>query len=203
MQKTWVPLFSLCTTHAIWSPREERNYVRKDKIRVERWIKPGFKILLQKKTSNNYYTTTEILTTIERSSRLAYADFRQFRALHAKKTTYNSTTLVKLAKISLASKFLSWTKLSKNYGIADKTECDEKESFWEVCTKNLGSFGPRTRKEPTYKIEILVKSAKKNHGFGISIENKNLEVSDSMHKISCDETGTFPPPCAKFTRFKG
>ena len=120
-----------------------------------------------------------------------------------KKTTYNSTTLVKLAKISLASKFLSWTKLSKNYGIADKTECDEKESFWEVCTKNLGSFGPRTRKEPTYKIEILVKSAKKNHGFGISIENKNLEVSDSMHKISCDKTGTFPPPCAKFTRFKG
>ena len=36
MQKTWVPLFSLCTTHAIWSPREERNYVRKDKIRVEK-----------------------------------------------------------------------------------------------------------------------------------------------------------------------
>ena len=36
MQKTWVPLFSLCTIHAIWSPREERNYVRKDKIRVEK-----------------------------------------------------------------------------------------------------------------------------------------------------------------------
>ena len=120
-----------------------------------------------------------------------------------KKTTYNSTTLVKLAKISLASKFLSWTKLSKNYGIADKTECDETESFWEVCTKNLGSFGPRTRKEPTYKIEILVKSAKKNHGFGTSIENKNLEVSDNMQKISCDKTGTFLSPCAKFTRFRG
>ena len=170
----------------------------------KRWIKPGFQNPFAEKNIeyllhhnwNFDYDRTE-------SSRLAYADFRQFRALHAKKTTYNSTTLVKLAKISLASKFLSWTKLSKNYGIADKTECDEKESFWEVCTKNLGSFGPRTRKEPTYKIEILVKSAKKNHGFGISIENKNLEVSDSMHKISCDKTGTFPPPCAKFTRFKG
>ena len=120
-----------------------------------------------------------------------------------KKTTYNSTTLVKLAKISLASKFLSWTELSKNYGIADKIECDETKSLWEVCTKNLGSFGPRTRKEPTYKIENLVKSAKKNHGFGTSIENKNLEVSDNMQKISCDKTGTFPSPCAKFTRFRG
>ena len=62
----------------------------------------------------------------------------------------------------MASKFLLWTELSKNYGIADKTECDETESSWEVCTKNLGSFGPRMRKEPTYKIEILVKSAKKS-----------------------------------------
>ena len=120
-----------------------------------------------------------------------------------KKRIYNLTALVKLAKISLASKFLSWTKLSKNYGIADKTECDETEPFWEVCRKNLGSFGRRTRKEPTYKIEILVKSAKKNHGFGTSIENKNLELSDNMQKISCDKTGTFPSPCAKFTRFRG
>ena len=68
MQKTWVPLFSLCTIHAIWSPREERNYVRKDKIRVEKMNLARFsKSFCRKKTSNNYYTTTEILTTIERS----------------------------------------------------------------------------------------------------------------------------------------
>ena len=168
----------------------------------KRWIKPGFQNPFAEKNIeyllhhnwNFDYDRTE-------SSRLAYADFRQFRALHAKKTTYNSTTLVKLAKISLASKFLSWTKLSKNYGIADKTECDEKESFWEVCTKNLGSFGPRTRKEPTYKIEILVKSAKKITVLELLSKKRTWSVGQHA-KISWDKTGTFPSPCAKFTRSK-
>ena len=50
------------------------------------------------------------------------------------------------------------------------------------------------RKEPTYKIEILVKSAKKNHGFGTSIENKNLEVSDNMQKYRVIKQGLFRHP---------
>ena len=38
------------------------------------------------------------------------------------------------------------------------------------------------RKEPNYKTEILVKFAKKFSVFKISIENKNLQVSDRMQK---------------------
>ena len=111
-----------------------------------------------------------------------------------KKTTYNSTTLVKLAKFKLASKFLSWTKLSKNYGIADKTECDEKESFWEVCTKNLGSFGPRTRKEPTYKIEILVKSAKKITVLELLSKTRTLKCRTTCKKNRVIKQGLFRHP---------
>ena len=111
-----------------------------------------------------------------------------------KKTTYNSTTLVKLAKFSLASKFLSWTKLSKNYGKADKTECDETESFWEVCTKNLGSFGPRTRKEPTYKIEILVKSAKKITVLEILWKTRTFKCRTACKKYRVIKQGLFRHP---------
>ena len=111
-----------------------------------------------------------------------------------KKTTYNSTTLVKLAKISLASKFLSWTELSKNYGIADKTECDETKSFWEVCTKNLGSFGPRMRKEPTYKIEILVKSARNITVLEFLSKTKTLKCRTACKKYRVIEQGLFRHP---------
>ena len=111
-----------------------------------------------------------------------------------KKTTYNSTTLVKLAKFSLASKFLSWTKLSKNYGIADKTECDETESFWEVCTKNLGGFGPRMRKEPTYKIEILVKSAKNITLLEFLSKTRTLKCRTACKKYRVIKQGLFRHP---------
>ena len=57
----------MCNIHAIWSPREETNYVKKDENRDEQMnLARVSKILLQKKTSNNY-TTTEGLATIERS----------------------------------------------------------------------------------------------------------------------------------------
>ena len=111
-----------------------------------------------------------------------------------KKTTYNSTTLVKLAKFSLASKFLSWTKLSKNYGIADKTECDETESFWKVCTKNLSSFGPRMRKEPTYKIEILVKSAKEITVLEFLSKTRSLKCRTACKKYRVIKQGLFRHP---------
>ena len=38
------------------------------------------------------------------------------------------------------------------------------------------------REKPNYKTEILVKLAKKISVFKISIENKNIEVSDKMQK---------------------
>ena len=104
-----------------------------------------------------------------------------------------------MAKINLAFKFLSWTKLLKNYYNADKKDGDERESCWQACTKS-SSLGPYVRKEPNYRTEILVKFAKKISVFKTSIENKNFEVSNGKPKLPCDKTGTFPSPCAKITR---
>ena len=58
------PVHHPCNLKPTWGEKlreEGQNSCRKDEL------SPVFKILLQKKTSDNYYTTTEILTTIERS----------------------------------------------------------------------------------------------------------------------------------------
>ena len=66
VQKTWAFYFRMCNIPTNRSPREETNYVKKDKS-DEKMNLGQFSKTFCRKTTKNYRTTTEILTAKQRS----------------------------------------------------------------------------------------------------------------------------------------
>ena len=63
-QKSWAFLFRMFNIPTNRSPREETNYVKKDRSRDEKMILARFSKFFCRKTSKNHHTTTEISTAI-------------------------------------------------------------------------------------------------------------------------------------------
>ena len=106
-----------------------------------------------------------------------------------------------MAKINLAFKFLSWTKLLKNYYNADKKDGDERESCWQACTKS-SSLGPYMRKEPNYRTEILVEFAKTPRFSSVYRKQNFRKKVGTQAKFKVQRTWAFCTACATSTQFE-
>ena len=105
------------------APREEKNISKYEKIReqVVR-ISSISKLLSQRKTSKKCWTTFEIQYAINKNSLIVEPKqiSGRLEPYMQNQTTYNLSTLVKLAKNSSVLKCRSQRKLSKCSGTATK-----------------------------------------------------------------------------------